>query len=663
MFLKLSVVLMVAMSMFMLRLDAEQKKNVITKPVETRPYVARKIDPANEQAKWERYIQSRNSQEQKVTLNRQMAKSNEFAQVQAVDIDLVANTDYWQADYTGDLIWTGVCYNAGSTAAVYVRVDIDVYDASGILLGSDYTYVRGGNNVKMNTTGIFTNELGAGQWGFFKVWTYGISYSEAWEIRYTFTYGTCDRTQANAQLSFDGNVYYTDFYGSTQFYGNIQNSSTNYLTYFTQVYFAVFDTTDTYVLDVDYTYVDGKDYQYSTGNTTDTSIYPGGSEPYDVWFLYADYADTNGSYMSSFEWYEAPYSSPSETDPPFGQFATPVDGSTGVAGSIAVTGWALDDSGVSSVKVYRQSGGNLIPVGDAVFVEGARPDIASMYPGYPNNTQAGWGYMMLTNFLPNGGNGTFTFEAIATDVYGKSTSLGTKTITCDNTNAVKPFGAIETPTQGGSASGSAFVNWGWALTPQPDSIPTDGTTIDVVVDGVPIGHPDYNLYRKDIADLFPTYANSSGALGYFELDTTSYADGVHTIQWTATDTGNDRDGIGSRYFAINNGSRVQAVREDFADKVLSTARLAQADNTVDATEMEIVKIKLNNTGCKGYMLQEGKLYPLPTGSTLDSENGIFYWQPGYGYMGRFPLVFVKEGTDGKLVREDVTVNIKPKKFN
>ncbi|NIM14605.1 MAG: hypothetical protein GTO45_21530, partial [Candidatus Aminicenantes bacterium] len=166
------------------------------------------------------------------------------------------------------------------------------------------------------------------------------------------------------------------------------------------------------------------------------------------------------------------------TNPPFGTFETPVHGST-VQSSVAVTGWVLDDIGVESVKIYRESGKNLVYIGDGLFVEGARSDIEQAYPSYPMNYKAGWGYMMLTNFLPNEGNGTFKIHAIAADTEGHEVTLGVKTITCDNANAVKPFGAIDTPTQGGTASGSNFINWGWVLTPQPNSIPTDGSTITV----------------------------------------------------------------------------------------------------------------------------------------------------------------------------------------
>ncbi|NIM12261.1 MAG: hypothetical protein GTO45_09125, partial [Candidatus Aminicenantes bacterium] len=240
-----------------------------------------------------------------------------------------------------------------------------------------------------------------------------------------------------------------------------------------------------------------------------------------------------------------------QTAAPFGFFATPGD-ATIVRSSIPVTGWALDDIGVQSVQIFREENDGVVYIGDAVFVEGARPDVEQSYPTYPNNYKAGWGYMMLTNFLPGGGNGTFKIHAIATDMEGNQVILGTKTIICDNANAVKPFGAIDTPTQGGIASGSQFINYGWVLTPLPNTIPTDGSTIRIWVDGVFVGNPVYNQYRQDIADLFPGYNNSNGAVGYFYLDTTQYENGVHTIQWTAVDDAGNTDGIGSRYFTIRN---------------------------------------------------------------------------------------------------------------
>ncbi|MCP4216104.1 MAG: agmatine deiminase family protein [bacterium] len=246
---------------------------------------------------------------------------------------------------------------------------------------------------------------------------------------------------------------------------------------------------------------------------------------------------------------------------PFGDFSTPLNGAD-VSGSIAVTGWALDDQLVSSVKIKRNAvtgdpaavieDDGLVFIGTAIFVTGARPDVEAAYSNYPNNDKAGWGYMLLTNMLPNGGNGTFELTAIATDGDNNTTVLGKKSVTIDNANAVKPFGAIETPAQGGTVSGNSFTNWGWALTPAPNSIPTDGSTISVIIDGLSPGNPTYNIYREDVAGLFPGYANSGGAFGYLNIDVSDYENGLHTIHWTVSDNAGNTDGIGSRYFSISN---------------------------------------------------------------------------------------------------------------
>jgi hypothetical protein len=397
------------------------------------------------------------------------------------------------------------------------------------------------------------------------------------------------------------------------------------------------------------------------------------------------------------------------TGVPFGEFSTPPDASV-ARGSVPVTGWVLDDMEVESVKIYRDGS---VYVGDAVFVAGARPDVEIAFPGCPFNYRAGWGYMLLTNFFPNGGNGTYTLSAAATDLEGNTVTLGTKTIICDNANAVKPFGALDTPGQGGTASGPGYINWGWALTPQPNSILTDGSTIHVWVDGVNIGNPVYNVYRRDIAELFPGYANSAGAGGYFYLDTTAYANGIHTIQWTVTDSCGNTDGIGSRYFIIqNSGSSTQSsihnMKQNSQGSLSSFPRFPGAarlgwmqshpfdgfesiptdpepvlirtgfDNTaplqsISPDDSGIVNIVIPlagrveirlwpfSTGNNGYTAgcQEvgNRIRPLPPGSTLDTEKGVFYWQPVSAFIGSFDFLFVSSSRPeaAKKIRIMITI--------
>jgi hypothetical protein len=345
-------------------------------------------------------------------------------------------------------------------------------------------------------------------------------------------------------------------------------------------------------------------------------------------------------------------------------------------------------------------------VGDAIFVEGARPDVEEAYPTFPKNYRAGWGYMMLSYFLPNGGNGRYTIYAKATDFEGHVVTLGSKTITIDNNNAVKPFGAIDTPAQGGTASGSSYINWGWALTPQPNKIPENGSTIKVYVDGVKIGNPTYNLYRSDIASYFPDYANSDSAIGKFILDTTEYENGVHTIQWTATDNAGNTDGIGSRYFTIQNtGGDVREIAnstgykniqsipvgvEDIPidkyspieiikgfNRSIEPRRLYPDDNGiihVEIKELQRLEIHLANKNSKfkiqhstlknasynlitGYLLVNDSLKSLPIGSKLDRERGIFYWQPGPGFIGNYLFVFTY---NNRQLMQKVNIKITPK---
>ncbi len=249
------------------------------------------------------------------------------------------------------------------------------------------------------------------------------------------------------------------------------------------------------------------------------------------------------------------------------------------------------------------------------------------------------------------------------------------------------IGAIDTPKQGGTASGSSFRNHGWVLTPQPNQIPTDGSTINIYVDGVYLGHPVYNVYRSDIAALFPGYANSSGAHAYFDFDTTAYKNGLHTIYWTAEDDAGNIDGIGSRYFTIQNSkARAQSSLvighwSVVSKKPVGVLKGYKTDGkpqkiypdkkgniTIEIKELEPLEVRLFPEGagvlapllvCSGFHIVGSQLRPLPIGSTLETKRGIFYWHPGPGFIGNYELVFIVRGKTGKFVRKHITIKIGP----
>ena len=250
---------------------------------------------------------------------------------------------------------------------------------------------------------------------------------------------------------------------------------------------------------------------------------------------------------------------PSVSGAAAGTVDTPANNLTGVTGSIAVTGWAVDDIEVVRVRVLRDpvpgEPAGLVFIGNAVFVDGSRPDVAALFPSIPRRTRAGWGYLLLTNALPNLGDGTFVLHAFADDADGHTTWLGSRTITCTNIISTVPFGAIDTPEPGAVVSG-VVNNFGWVLTRGPAIAAPPSGTVTVVIDGVAVGSPTGWASRPDLTALFPaaTYPGITSALGIATIDTTRLTNGIHTISWVVTASNGQAAGIGSRYFIVQNAA-------------------------------------------------------------------------------------------------------------
>jgi hypothetical protein len=408
--------------------------------------------------------------------------------------------------------------------------------------------------------------------------------------------------------------------------------------------------------------------------------------------------------------------SPGSTTAPTGVFDTPVSGTVNVAGSLPVTGWAVDDIGIARVDIYRDPVGSepqgaLIPIGTASLVSGSRSDIENLYPNAPLNYRGGWGYMVLTNMLPDvaagrgsGGNGSFRLHAYAIDYENRATYLGVKNFQANNAASAKPFGALDTPSQGGTASGSNFMVYGWALAPR-GTIPTNGSTITQYVDGAPRGTVTYNQYRSDIATLFPGYANTNGAIGFSSLNTTTLANGTHTITWVVYDNLGNAEGIGSRFFTVQNGTSaltsagtvdassmavasagealgqtVETVSEVPPDYSMVEVRKAASDDSspqlvfpewlgeirLRTREAELVEVRLASqfddspARYEGYVVVGGRMRPLPVGSTLNTRTGAFSWQPGPGFIGKYDFVFLRTSDQGLKTRIPVEIRIGPK---
>ena len=388
---------------------------------------------------------------------------------------------------------------------------------------------------------------------------------------------------------------------------------------------------------------------------------------------------------------------------PFGVFDTPAGDATVLAGSVAVTGWTLDNVGVDRVELWRdlQPGETTPPffgaagdprngkvfIANAVFVVGARPDVEALYPTTPFNYRAGWGYLMLTWGLVNQGNGTYRLHAFAFDRESNVTTIGSKTIVVNNNTATEPFGSIDTPAIGGDASGP---NFGWGLTPKVNGVATckiPPSGVQVSIDSGPLQPVAYGGARTDIAGLFAGFSNSDAAGGHYIIDWSTLTNGVHTISWVITDDCNRADGVGSRFFNVTNGTNLTAGQtnavsaiaapilsagalrpnEPESDEPITVARgfgelpeivtPGQAGSRiVEVKQGERIEIRVPRGFETAYQLVNGGVRRgLPIGAGWDAASGTFSWQPAAGFLGRFRLVF----TNGS-ERISVRVVVAPK---
>jgi hypothetical protein len=395
-----------------------------------------------------------------------------------------------------------------------------------------------------------------------------------------------------------------------------------------------------------------------------------------------------------------------------GFFDTPLGIAT-ESGSIAVTGWAVSQAGIDRVEIWRDLavGETTVPfrspghpadgkvfIAQAAFVKGARPDVAGLYPTYPNSDRAGWGYLMLTQGLWNQGNGTFTLYALAYEANGRVTPLCTalepflvgghftmlqcaswsRTIAVDNAGATKPFGSIDTPAYGETRSGG-FWNFGWALTPNPNA--TDPRTCTIAngnvwmsIDSQPLTPVHYGDTRTDIASAFSGFSNGSSAGGSFYIDTTALGNGDHTIGWYVVDNCDRADGVGGRFFTVLNGAnitteapplvgaRALAAAGDDAPLLLrqdGTARASFANDggvhMIRIAQRSRIEVDLPAIAApdryRGAEIVNGIEKPLPLGSSLDRERAVFYWEPAPAFLGSYDLIFVSG------VREPVRIRV------
>ena len=133
---------------------------------------------------------------------------------------------------------------------------------------------------------------------------------------------------------------------------------------------------------------------------------------------------------------------------PFGFIDTPAESQTGVSGTLAVSGWAADDSGtIDHIDILVD--GNIVAgaVGNgkaSTAIYGlSRPDVFAVFPDVPNSANSGFlANIDTTAFI----DGVHVISVRAFDSQGASSVLGSRTVQIINNGTnLPPFGYLDTP--------------------------------------------------------------------------------------------------------------------------------------------------------------------------------------------------------------------------
>ena len=201
--------------------------------------------------------------------------------------------------------------------------------------------------------------------------------------------------------------------------------------------------------------------------------------------------------------------------------------SSAVSGSTTFSGWAFGDyEVVSGVYVSVDSGLPQLASYGAV-----RTDVCLAFPNAANCPNVGWYLTLDTTTLGDGVHRLNVTTSLQNQAVTNGPQVAQSTFfTINNSAATSPIlEYIDAPTSKSVLSGISTVS-GWAIDQT-----TNITSISIEVDGAPFGIATYGASRPDVCSAYPRYAGCPAAsLGwYFALDSTSLANGSHTLTATA----------------------------------------------------------------------------------------------------------------------------------
>ncbi|MBV8807462.1 MAG: hypothetical protein JO033_02210, partial [Acidobacteriaceae bacterium] len=227
--------------------------------------------------------------------------------------------------------------------------------------------------------------------------------------------------------------------------------------------------------------------------------------------------------------------------------------SAALSGMAAFGGWALaDNSIVQSVGVDIDG----IPYGNAGY-GGNRPDVCAVYPGRAGCPNVGWNFLIDTTELFDGTH-TVAITANSAGSQGYTTTQQFQVAnmgTANNSTRV----SIGIPNPHNSALTGMAAIGGWAIN---DSTPI--TSIQVSVDSLLKGNAAYGGSRPDVCTVYPNRPSCPNVGWNYMLDTTQLANGVHTLEVTATSEAGQRATAGATFTvsnAVNSGPIIVSIAQ------------------------------------------------------------------------------------------------------
>lgn len=211
----------------------------------------------------------------------------------------------------------------------------------------------------------------------------------------------------------------------------------------------------------------------------------------------------------------------------------PIFGST-LRGTQNVRGWFVIPSGVANIEVLVDGS----VAGQATYGD-ERSDVQEVYPEY-NNGNSGFHYALDTTRFSDG---LHTVTIRVSSKNGIVTTMPERTIRIENT-----VGILDDPVSASTLRGTQNVR-GWFLNQ------SGVANIEVLVDGIFVGQATYGDARPDVQEVYPEFNNKTAGFHY-NLDTTRFSYGQHTISIKVTASNGDVTTLPARTITINQSKTV-----------------------------------------------------------------------------------------------------------